>query len=185
MRRIPLVLTLMASLAACAGGPEASNSNVMHFAAVTAPAKIDPERRAGAIAVAHEMRARGKRVWCVPFARDVSGIDLRGNARTWWAKAEGQYPRGHKPQVGAVMAFSASRAMPLGHVAVVSQVVSEREIRIDHANWRRNQVSLGMTAIDVSEKNDWTRVRVEGVSGAPGRVNPVAGFIYQPGKTRG
>lgn len=175
----------MASLAACMGSPEAQTPTQMNFAAARTPAKIDPERRAFAIAVAHEMRARGRRVWCVPFARDVSGIDLRGNARTWWAQAEGQYARGHQPKVGAVMAFSASRAMPMGHVAVVSKVISKREIRIDHANWTRNQVSLGMVAVDVSEKNDWSRVRVESVAGKPGRVNPVAGFIYQPGAKRG
>lgn len=179
--RLPLLLSLTVALAACANAPKQ-----MNFAPANAPVaasakagQLDTQRRALAVALAKEMRSHGKRVWCVPFARNASGIDLRGNARTWWSQAAGVYDRGHTPKVGAVMAFSASRVMPMGHVAVVSQVVSSREIRIDHANWKRNQVSLGMTAIDVSDKNDWSRVRVESVPGQAGRINPVAGFIYK------
>lgn len=131
-----------------------------------------------AVAEAKAMRAKGQRVWCVPFARTASGVDITGNARTWWAAAAGRYARGHQPQVGAVMAFAGSRQMPLGHVAVVAKVVNDRTVLIDHANWSRNRVSLGMVAVDVSAKGDWTAVRVEGSPGVLGRVNPVNGFIY-------
>ena len=55
---------------------------------------------------------------CVPFARSESGVEIRGNAKTWWAQAAGEYKRGHEPRKGAVMAFAATRGMPLGHVAV-------------------------------------------------------------------
>jgi surface antigen len=75
------------------------------------------------------------------------------------------------------MAFSANRKLPLGHVAVVSEVVSDREIRIDHANWRPSQISLGMAVIDVSDKNDWSAVRVESQPNSFGRVYPIDGFI--------
>ncbi len=131
-----------------------------------------------AVAEARQKRARGERVWCVPFARTASGVEIKGNAKTWWAQAAGRYARGHEPQVGAVMVFAGSRAMPMGHVAVVSGLVDDRTILIDHANWKRNQVSLGMVVHDVSKKGDWTAVRVEGDPGVPGRVNPVSGFIY-------
>jgi hypothetical protein len=30
---------------------------------------------------------------CVPYARAQSGIEIRGNAGTWWAQAEGRYAR--------------------------------------------------------------------------------------------
>lgn len=133
---------------------------------------------ARAVAEAKVMRAKGQRVWCVPFARSASGLEIKGNAKTWWAAAAGRYARGHQPQVGAVMAFAGSRKMPLGHVAVVSAVVNDRTVLIDHANWSRNKVSLGMVAVDVSTKGDWTAVRVEGTPGVLGRVNPVNGFIY-------
>jgi len=183
--RLPILAALLVSLAACAGTPQGSTPTEMHFAAPQARSTgIDPKRRDVAVALAQEMRAHGKRVWCVPFARNVSGIELRGNARTWWSQAEGLYERGHTPKVGAVMAFSATRKMPLGHVAVVSGVVSDREIRIDHANWRRNQVSLGMSVIDVSERNDWSRVRVMSSPNVPGSVYPVAGFISTPTRSR-
>lgn len=119
------------------------------------------------------------RLWCVPFARMVSGLDLRGNAKTWWKAAKGVYARGSEPKIGAVMSFAGSRAMPLGHVAVVSKVVSERKVLLDHANWERNRITLDQVAVDVSEQNDWSRVRIQNTDGTMGRINPVNGFIYQ------
>ncbi|MBY6089169.1 CHAP domain-containing protein [Pseudooceanicola sp. 502str34] len=138
---------------------------------------LDPERQELAVATAEALRARGGRVWCVPFARNASGVEIRGDARTWWRQAEGKFDTSHTPQIGAVMAFKATRGMPLGHVAVVSNVVSERKILIDHANWHRNQVSLAMGVIDVSENNDWSKVRVESAPDSYGSVYPISGFI--------
>jgi hypothetical protein len=140
-------------------------------------ATVNLELRAMAIHEARIKRANGMRVWCVPFARDMSGVDIRGNANTWWSQAAGEFDRTRKPQVGSVMAFAGTRGMPMGHVAVVSEVVSDREIKIDHANWHRNRISLGMSVIDVSDKNDWSRVKVETNPGAYGSVYPVNGFI--------
>src|SRR5690606_18481460 len=100
------------------------------------------------------------RIWCVPFARTVSGIEIKGNAKTWWSQAEGRYQRSKSPKVGAVMAFAASRSMPMGHVAVVSKVLSEREILIDQANWERNRITQDTLVVDVSAKGDWSSVRV-------------------------
>lgn len=68
--------------------------------------------------------------------------------------------------------------MRLGHVAVVSDIVSAREVVINHANWHRNRVSLEMSVKDVSENNDWTQVRVESNPGQYGKTYPVNGFIY-------
>ncbi len=122
---------------------------------------------------------------CVPFARAESGIDIRGNALTWWGQAEGRYDRGQEPRVGAVMAFAPTRAMPIGHVAVVSQIVSDREVLISHSNWspingRRGQVERNVRALDVSAGGDWSQVRVwyAPIRGLGTRVNPVRGFIY-------
>lgn len=118
---------------------------------------------------------------CAPFARQVSGIELYGNANSWWSQAEGRYERGHEPRVGAVLAFSASRSMPVGHVAMVSKVVSEREVLLTHANWSyRGGIERNVRAIDVSPNNDWTDVRVwYGPIGDLGlRPNPAKGFIY-------
>ena len=71
---------------------------------------------------------------CVAYAREVSGISLDGNAGAWWSQAEGRYGRGQTPAVGAVLVFKPSGHMPVGHVAVVSQVVKPREILVDQAN---------------------------------------------------
>ena len=118
------------------------------------------------------------RWWCVPFARMVTGLSLRGNAKTWWEQAKGHYQRSQEPQVGAVMAFAASKSMPKGHVAVVSGLISDREILIVQANWSRGKVTLDDRVIDVSDAGDWSRVRVENSGESLGRVNPVNGFIY-------
>src|SRR6185312_5873693 len=72
---------------------------------------------------------------CVPYARQVSGIDLRGDAWTWWVQAGGRYERGKKPRPGAVLVFKKTRALPLGHLSVVTAIVHAREIMITHANW--------------------------------------------------
>lgn len=125
---------------------------------------------------------------CVPFARAESGVEIRGNAKTWWSQAEGQYARGDEPREGAVMAFAASRGMPMGHVAVVKKVVNDREILIDHANWspingRRGQIERDARVVDVSEAGDWSMVRVwyAPIGDLGLRANPVQGFIYADG----
>ena len=126
---------------------------------------------------------------CAPYAREVSGIQLYGDAYTWWDQAQGRYSTGHAPRAGAVMAFRAQNNMPLGHVATVSRVLDSRRVLLDHANWspidgRRGQVEKDVLAIDVSPANDWSEVRVWY---APlGKVGttawPVAGFIYADGR---
>jgi len=118
---------------------------------------------------------------CVPYARQISGIEIHGNAHTWWNQAAGRYERGQEPRVGAVLAFSSSRAMPVGHVAMVSKVVSDREVLLTHANWSyRGGIERNVRAIDVSANNDWSDVRVwYGPIGDLGsRSNPARGFIY-------
>ncbi|MDO6587935.1 CHAP domain-containing protein [Salipiger sp. 1_MG-2023] len=139
---------------------------------------LDLDRRAMALREVKALQNKGARVWCVPFARNASGVNIRGNANTWWGKAAGVYDRGRKPVVGAVMAFAGTSGMSMGHVAVVSEVVSERRLKIDHANWNRNKVSLGMLVEDISPRNDWSSVRVESNPGSFGKPYPINGFIY-------
>jgi surface antigen len=122
---------------------------------------------------------------CVPYARQVSGIRIYGDAHTWWDQAEGRYARGTKPKVGAVMAFRPSGNSRLGHVAAVSKVIDSRTVLIRHANWspingRRGQIEDNVRAVDVSPDNDWSAVRVwYGPSQALGATHwPLAGFIY-------
>ncbi len=117
---------------------------------------------------------------CVAFARSDSGIELSGNADAWWDNAAGLYQRGARPEFGSVLNFRANGAMRLGHVAVVSQVLSPREIEIDHANWNmRGGISRATSVVDVSPYNDWSAVRVAlGHSGDYGSIYPTFGFIY-------
>jgi len=121
---------------------------------------------------------------CAPFARSVSGIELHGNASSWWGQAAGRYARGHVPQVGSVLSFEATRRMRVGHVAMVSRVVNEREVLLTHANWsRRGGVERDVRAVDVSAAGDWSQVRVwYGPQGSLGTSSyPTNGFIYAAG----
>jgi surface antigen len=121
---------------------------------------------------------------CVPYARSLSGIGLHGDAWTWWDRAAGIYARGNRPQPGAVLSFPGTERMPLGHVAVVTQILGSRKILIDHANWpnafvEHGAISRDIQVEDVSPANDWSEVRVQFGEGGPmGSVYPANGFIY-------
>jgi surface antigen len=123
---------------------------------------------------------------CVPFARLVSGIQIFGDARTWWQQAAGHYETGFTPKAGAVLCFKPTGRMRMGHVAVVSQVLTDRVIQITHANWSmiegdRGHVEKNVTVIDVSQAGNWSQVKVwNDPSGNLGStVYPTYGFIYQ------
>jgi surface antigen len=118
---------------------------------------------------------------CAPYAREISGIQIRGNADTWWGQAAGRYERGHAPQVGSVLAFEATSRMRVGHVAMVSKVVSGREVLLTHANWsRRGGVERDVRAVDVSAAGDWSLVKVwyAPQAGLGTSSYPTKGFIY-------
>ena len=122
---------------------------------------------------------------CVPYARQVSGIQLYGDAHSWWDQAEGKYRRGNSPKVGAVLAFQPHRNMQLGHVAAVSKVIDSRTVLLRHANWspingRRGQIENDVKAIDISPRNDWSEVRVwyHPIQALGTTPWPTHGFIY-------
>jgi hypothetical protein len=119
---------------------------------------------------------------CAPYARAESGIEIHGDAGTWWGQAAGHYRRGLEPRVGAVLAFQPTRAMPVGHVAVVAAVVDGRHILLNHANWSgHGRIERGALAEDASLNGDWSVVRVwyapQHSLGL--RTNPTFGFIYR------
>ena len=129
---------------------------------------------------------------CVPYARQVTGIRIFGDAHTWWGQAEGRYARGFRPKVGAVMALKPSGGSTLGHVAAVSRIIDSRTILIRHANWslingRRGQIEDNVKVIDVSPDNDWSSVRVwyAPLQALGGSHWPVQGFIYASAPKRG
>ena len=123
---------------------------------------------------------------CVPFARLLSGIQIYGDARTWWGQASGKYETGRTPRTGAVLTFVPTSRMQLGHVAVVSRLVTDRVIQITHANWSRiggarGQIETDVTVIDVSPLGDWSLVKVwyDPIRDLGTSVYPTHGFIYQ------
>ena len=124
-----------------------------------------------------------RHLYCVQYARLRSGLQIFGDAKYWWSKAADLYDRVTQPAADAVMVFSGSKRIRRGHVAVVTAIVSPREIKVDHANWQNHgEIDLNMPVLDVSKNNDWSQVRVwdpgSGQFGA--RVYAVSGFIARP-----
>ncbi len=167
-------------LSACGGRHPAPPSALPTAAATAAPIAVS------AVAPATVLRpypTTDKFLQCVPFARTVSGIDLHGDAWTWWRQAAGHYARGNQPEIGAVLSMPRSSRLGLGHVAVVAAVKGPREVLLTHANWgsipaTRGVIHERMPAFDVSPNNDWTQIRLWNIKGIPGGVYPADGFIY-------
>ncbi len=117
---------------------------------------------------------------CVPYARELSGIRIRGDAWTWWQAADGRYRRSDRPEVGAVLVLARSKRIDGGHLAVVTEVLNEREVVVRHANWlNRGRIHLDTPVRDVSPGNDWSAVRLWYTPAATwgARRYAVAGFI--------
>lgn len=123
---------------------------------------------------------------CAQFARLFSGIQIFGDAYTWWRQSVGKYERGSTPEVGAVLVFKPHGGMKLGHVAVVSQVVTDSAIQVTHANWSRiegsrGQVEKDVTVVDVSPAHDWSEVKVwnNPTHDMGTTIYPTFGFVYK------
>jgi surface antigen len=125
-------------------------------------ASVVPVDGAQLAAEANPRIVRGRRkLQCVPFARDASGIAIFGNANRWWELAKGKYPRAKRPEVGSVMVMNGYRTTRRGHVAYVHKILNSRTIIIDHANWLNDgRIYLSAPVRDVSPDNDWSQINV-------------------------
>lgn len=127
-------------------------------------------------------------IQCVPYARELSGINLKGDAWQWWNAASGVYDRGRAPKDGAVLVFNRQGSMRHGHVSVITRVISSRLVLVDHANWApartsgRGEITTAVPVLDVSAKNDWSQVRVwfHPAADFGSRVYRTDGYVYQP-----
>jgi len=126
---------------------------------------------------------------CVTFARQITGMQIFGDAWTWWEKATGKYEEGQTPKPGAVLVFQSQGKMRLGHVAVVSQIITDRYIQVTHANWspvegHRGRVEENVNVMDVSDRGDWSKVKVwyGPLNDLGNTVYATYGFIYQDSK---
>ena len=127
-----------------------------------------------------DQQPSGAPLQCVPFARDHSQVKLYGDAADWWQKAAGLYARGEVPELGSVLVLTGYAGPHRSHVAVVTAMVSSREIRVDHANWLNDgAVFTDDPVVDVSPDNDWSQVKVynERLGAWGARVYLVQGFI--------
>ena len=147
-------------LAACSSGPFAKD--------VPAPTDAKAPRSTAGNPIQTTRAWRQARILapsaplqCVPYARGVSNVAIRGDAWTWWRAAEGRYRKGSTPVVGSILAFKRTRRLRLGHVAVVTKILNDREIVVEHANWlNRGNIHKSTPVRDVSKTNDWSKVRV-------------------------
>lgn len=119
---------------------------------------------------------------CAVYARERSGVSIYGDARTWWAQAEGEYRRASRPSEGAVIVMGGTEG---GHVGVVAHVIDKRRILIDHANWMGGgEVITNALVEDASPAGDWSAVRVWNVEvdALGGSAYPVLGFVLPEGE---
>ncbi len=167
--RFAAAATLLLGLAACASVPDAGYASRARA----------PLLAGGAIQIPSTP------LKCVVFARDRSGIDIHGDAWTWWDQAAGRYARETAPETGAVLVLTGYAGEKRAHLAVVRDVVSPRLIRVDHANWMNDgRIYLDDPVADVSPDNDWSEVRVFNLrDGGWGlRTYAVQGFIAPHGE---
>jgi surface antigen len=139
------------------------------------------------IALAAPTAANAQTYWqCAPFARVFSGIQLFGAAAGWWRQAIGKYAQGEAPKLGSVLVFKAICAMRSGHVATVTKIVSDRIIKVTHANWggAKGRVERDVTVVDASPRGDWSQVKVwySPIGDIGTRAYPTYGFIYNGAK---
>jgi surface antigen len=137
----------------------------------------------GFFAVATPLAQAEQPYWqCVTFARMFSGIQIFGDAWTWWRQAVNSLRTGNAPEAGSVLVFQPHGRMTRGHVAVVSDILTDRVIRVTHANWggSRGRVEENVTVVDVSRSGDWSQVKVwyNPINGLGSSVYPTYGFIY-------
>lgn len=177
------LLVAVLSMSGCAVARDGANGSdgparnipvESHANAAISPASTSTKPQARVIATAAPLE-------CVPYARTISNVFIRGNAWTWWQSAAGRYSRDNRPAVGSVLVLKRTSQLRYGHVAVVSRVLDSREILVDHANWlNRGRIHKDLLVRDVSPSNDWSMVRVWY---APGNVlgkrrYPAYGFIH-------
>lgn len=165
--RFAAAAVLLAGLAACSSVPETN------YASSTAPSF---ERG--------EIVTPSEPLKCVVFARERSGLDIYGDAWTWWDQADGRYARENAPEMGSVMVLTGYAGEKRAHLAVVREMVSPRLIRVDHANWLNDgRIYLDDPVADVSPDNDWSEVRVYNLRdhGWGLRTYQVQGFIAPHG----
>jgi len=129
---------------------------------------------------AHDSQMVPGGMQCVTYARARTGIAIYGDAVDWWDKSQGQYAHEVTPLLGSILVLTGYAGPRHGHLAVVSSMVSDREIKVDHANWLNDgAIFTDDPVLDVSDQNDWSQVRVWNPrAGAWGtKIYPVQGFI--------
>ena len=152
--RTAAAILVAGTLTACATAPAPISNQHYGQPGVMSPPPFDG-------AETPRIVAEGAPLQCVPFARNASGVEIYGDANTWWAQAAGRYPRSNSPAPGSVFVMRGYRDASHGHVAVVTEIVSPRVIRVNQANWlNHGEVTLSVPVMDVSADNDWSAVRV-------------------------
>ena len=199
-RGVPWLTMLFAAamLSACSSGPErlARPSQLQQIKPTESPVRYARLRTSMAFAIPRKQPrpvanlpkpllakivTPNNPLQCVPYARQLSNIQIRGNAWTWWEQAEGRYPRSSHPRAGAVMVLK-PKQNSLGHVAYVEEVIDNRTALVSHANWlNKGRIHRLAPVIDVSEANDWSSVRFWNTEGGHfgGNTYYPYGFIHQ------
>jgi surface antigen len=167
---------VLASLPSDTGGAAAAPEQESDLDQAASADTSDADAGVGAPSVEWPL----KHLYCVEYARLRSGLAVFGDAKLWWARAKNLYEEFAEPAVDTVMVFSGSKRIRKGHVAVVTKIVSPREVIVDHANWQNHgEIDHNTPVLDVSPKNNWSQVRVWDINSRQwgARVYKLSGFI--------
>lgn len=123
---------------------------------------------------------------CVRAVRSMSDFTIQGDAWTWWQHSQGVYEHDRRPAEGSVLVFKKTGRLGRGHVSLVSAVIDRRTIEVDHTWDRSSKIRRGMTVVDVSPNNDWSKVRVwnEPSDTLGSSVYPTYGFVLPERESR-
>jgi len=167
---------VLASLPSDTGGATAASEQDSDLDQAASADTSDSDVDVGAPSVEWPL----KHLYCVEYARLRSGLAVFGDAKLWWTRAKNLYAEFAEPAVDTVMVFSGSKRIRKGHVAVVTKIVSPREVIVDHANWQNHgEIDHNTPVLDVSAKNNWSAVRVWDINSRQwgARVYKLSGFI--------
>lgn len=128
---------------------------------------------------------------CVDYAKENGWSDFSGLgfAYKWWFAATEKtssyyvpgYPVGNIPQIGAVLVLKPWSGNTAGHVAIVTKIVDDDEILVNHANWRNDEVIRIGDKVKDASGGKWKKILVQYGADYGSTTYDTNGFIYQKG----
>lgn len=93
-------------------------------------------------------------IQCVQYVRNVTGVNIKGNANTWYAQAKNKgYSTGSTPKVGAILVEN--HLSKHGHVSKVVAVEGNK-ITVTEANYIKGKITTRTLVASTNSKFIYT-----------------------------